>query len=94
MKIKGTCRHCGREFLAEQIGETGGKCPWCGKPFQYDYAAVLVDVLRQAETAGNTLENALEKAADLQPAFILDIDSVIAKMRADLERLEKLHAGK
>lgn len=94
MKIKGACRHCGREFLVEQVGENGGKCPWCGKPFQYDYAAVLVDVLRQAEAAGNTLENALEKTADLQPAFVLDTESVIGKIRGHLERLEKLHAGK
>ena len=61
MKIKGTCMRCGREFLAEQVIENGGHCPWDGKPLQPDYAAVLVDSLRQAEAAGNTLENALEK---------------------------------
>ncbi len=94
MKIKGTCRHCGREFMVAQVAEDGGKCPWCGKPFQLDYAAVLVDSLRDAEAAGNTLESALERTADLHPAFVLDTESVLARIREHLERLEKLHAGK
>jgi hypothetical protein len=45
VKIKGTCRRCGREFFVEQVRENGGLCPWDGKPFQADYAAVLVDAL-------------------------------------------------
>ena len=93
MKIKGTCRRCGREFLVEQVLENGGACPWDGKPFQADYAAVLVDSLRDADSAGNTLENALEKIADLEPAFVLDIDSVLAEIRGHLERLERSHGG-
>ena len=91
MKIKGTCRRCGREFLVEQVIENGGRCPWDGKPFQADYAVVLVDSLRDAETAGNTLENALEKVADIEPEFVLDIDSVIGRIREHLERLERTH---
>lgn len=93
MKIKGTCSRCGREFLVEQVLENGGVCPWDGKPFQADYAAVLVDSLRDADNAGNTLENALEKIADLEPAFVLDIDSVLAEIRGHLERLERSHGG-
>jgi hypothetical protein len=93
VKIKGTCRRCGREFLVEQVLENGGVCPWDGKPFQADYAAVLVDSLRDADGAGNTLENALEKIADLEPAFVLDIDSVLAEIRGHLERLERSHGG-
>ena len=93
MKIKGTCRRCGREFLVEEIVARGGRCPWDGKPFQPDYAAVLVDSLRDAEDAGGTLENALEKIADLEPEFVLDIDSVIAELRGHLERLERTHGG-
>lgn len=92
MKIKGTCRRCGREFLVEQVLRNGGECPWDGKPFQPDYAVVLVDSLRDAEQAGSTLENALEKIADLEPDFVLDVDSVIATLRDHLERLERLHA--
>jgi hypothetical protein len=92
VKIKGTCRRCGREFLVEQVLRNGGECPWDGKPFQPDYAVVLVDSLRDAEQAGSTLENALEKIADLEPDFVLDVDSVIATLRGHLERLERLHA--
>ena len=91
MKIKGTCRRCGREFLVEQVLENGGSCPWDGKPFQADYAAVLVDSLRQAESAGSTLENALEKVADLEPEFVLHPDTVIDRLREHLERLERTH---
>jgi hypothetical protein len=91
VKIKGTCRRDGREFLVEQVIENGGRCPWDGKPFQADYAVVLVDSLRDAEAAGNTLENAMEKVADMEPGFVLDIDSVIGRIREHLERLERTH---
>jgi hypothetical protein len=87
VKIKGTCRHCGREFLVEQVLENGGRCPWDGRPFEPDYAVVLVDALRDAEAAGNTLENALEKIADIGPEFVLDMDSILGEVRAHLERL-------
>ena len=88
MKIKGTCRRCGREFLVEETVANGGRCPWDGKPFQPDYAAVLVDSLRDAEAAGGTMENALEKIADMGPDFTLDKESVIAKVNRNLDRLE------
>jgi hypothetical protein len=91
VKIKGTCRRDGREFLVEQVIGNGGRCPWDGKPFQADYAVVLVDSLRDAEAAGNTLENALEKVADIEPEFVLDTDSVLARIREPLERLERPH---
>jgi hypothetical protein len=91
VKIKGTCRRDGREFLVEQVIGNGGRCPWDGKPFQADYAVVLVDSLRDAEAAGNTLENAVEKVADMEPEFVLDIDSVIGRIREHLERLERTH---
>lgn len=93
MKIKGTCRHCGRDFLVDQVLESGGKCPWDGRPFQEDYAVVVVDALRDAEVAGNTLENALEKLADLQPDFVLDADSVLRMSREHLDRLERTHGA-
>jgi hypothetical protein len=93
VKIKGTCRHCGREILAEQVVQNGGRCPWDGKSLQPDYAVVLVDGLRDAEAAGNTLENALEKVADLEPELVLDIDSVLGTIREHLERLERTHRG-
>jgi hypothetical protein len=89
VKIKGTCRRCGREFLVEQVLENGGACPWDGRPFQADYAAVLVEALRAAVDAGNTLENALEKIADLRPALILDKESVLGRIRESIDRLEE-----
>ena len=92
MKIKGTCRRCGREFIVEQVLNNGGECPWDGKPFQPDYAVVLVDALRDAEQAGSALEDALGKAADLEPDFVIDPDSVLGTLREHLERLERLHA--
>lgn len=88
MKIRGTCRRCGRDFLVEQVLESGGRCPWDGQPFQADYAVVLVEALQQAESAGSTLENALEKIADMDPAFVLDVGSVLARLREQIERLE------
>lgn len=91
MKIKGTCRRCGREFLVSQVLENGGACPWDGKPFQADYAVVLTDALREAEDAGATLENALEKIADLGPDFVLDPGTVLDRLREHLERLERTH---
>jgi hypothetical protein len=91
VKIKGTCRRDGRDFLVEQVIENGGLCPWDGKPFQADYAAVLVDALRDADNAGNTLENALEKIADVEPAFVLDAGSVLDEIRGTLERLERTY---
>ncbi|HEX5937336.1 MAG TPA: hypothetical protein VFZ75_06575 [Actinomycetota bacterium] len=93
MKIKGTCRRCGREFLVEQVIANGGRCPWDGKPFQPDYAAVLVELLRDAQGAGDTLENALEKVADLEPDFVLDPETVLADIQGHLERLERPHGG-
>ena len=93
MKIKGTCRRCGREFLAEQVIRNGGRCPWDGKPFQADYAVVLVDALTDAEASGNTLESALEKLADIEPEFVLDEGTVLDEIRGHLERLERVHGG-
>jgi hypothetical protein len=87
VKIKGTCRRCGRDFFVEQVLQNGGECPWDGKPFQADYAVVLVDALREAENAGNTLENALEKIADLEPDFVLHADTILDEQRGHLERL-------
>lgn len=88
MKIKGSCRRCGREFLVEQVIENGGRCPWDGEPFQPDYAATLVEALREADDAGNQLEESLDRIADLHPALVLDKESILASLRATLARLE------
>ena len=89
MKIKGTCKRDGREFLAEQIVDLGGACPWDGEPFNADYAAVLVESLREAERLGSGLERALERVASLHPAFTLDEESVLGELRTQLGRLHR-----
>ena len=90
MKIKGTCHHCGRTFLAEQVIENGGRCPFDGTSLQPDYSAVMVDALRDAERAGTEFEHALETLADLKPAFDLDEASVLDNSR---EQVRRLNAG-
>ena len=89
MRIKGTCKRCGREFLAEQAIENGGRCPWDGQPFSADYAIVLVDALRAAQEAGSTLERALEALADIHPAFTLDGPSVTGQISRQVARLQE-----
>src|SRR6185312_12252070 len=61
VKIKGICKRDGREFFAEQVIDLGGECPWDGEPFNADYAATLVESLREAERLGSGLERALER---------------------------------
>ena len=89
MKIKGTCKRDGREFFAEQVVDLGGECPWDGEPFNADYAAVLVESLREAERLGTGLERALERVASLHPAFTLDEDSVLGELKNQLGRLHR-----
>jgi hypothetical protein len=90
VRIKGTCRRCGREFLIEQVMGNGGRCPWDGEPFQADYAATLVEALREADEAGNQLEESLDRIVDLHPALLLDKESILSSLRATLERLEEV----
>ena len=89
MKIKGTCRNCGREFFIQQLRESQGHCPWCGKPFQSEYTAVLVEALEHAESAGNNLESALEKVAGMHAELVLDEDSVLQTIERYLEQVRK-----
>ncbi len=89
MKINGTCRRDGRDFMAEQVVLAGGGCPWDGEPFNADYAVTLVDALRDAQRAGNELEGALAKLADLSPELTLSQESIFAPLRAQLDRLQK-----
>ena len=89
MRIKGTCKRCGREFLADQVIDNGGRCPWDGQPFNADYALVLVDALRAAQMFGTRLERALEEIADIHPAFTLDRDSVLGALDRSIASLEQ-----
>ena len=89
MKIKGTCKRDGRDFLVEQVVSSGGKCPWDGKPFNADYAMTLVDTLGDARDAGARLEIALKKIADIHPVFTLNQGSIFEPLRTQLDRLER-----
>jgi predicted nucleic acid-binding Zn-ribbon protein len=87
VKIRGTCQNCGRDFLVQQVLDSGGHCPNCGKPFQPHYTAVLAEALQQAEAAGSALEGALEKLAGMEPNFVLDDETVLARIQTHLEEL-------
>ena len=89
MKIKGTCKRDGRDFMVEQVIAAGGECPWDGEPFNADYAATLVDAMERAEVAGSALEEALGTIADLNPEFTLLSDSMIEPLRQQLARLDR-----
>lgn len=84
MKIKGTCANCGREFFVDQVVLHHGHCPWCGRALTRDYTAVLVNDLRQAERAGNVLEDALADIAEIDAAMTIDEESVLEPLRAAL----------
>jgi hypothetical protein len=88
VKIKGTCKRDGRDFLGEQVIAAGGECPWDGQPFEPDYAVTLVNALREAEEAGSRLEQALEQIASLRPDFTLQAESVLGVLRTHLRKLE------
>jgi hypothetical protein len=84
MKIKGTCARCGREFLAQQVIESHGHCPWCGQPFNRDYTANLAQALQQAEVAGNRLQDALQQIAGMELAMELDDETILEPIRTEL----------
>ncbi|MGH2654207.1 MAG: hypothetical protein ACRDHV_07650 [Actinomycetota bacterium] len=93
MKIRGTCTNCGREFLPEQVIDAGGHCPWCGKAFNRDYTALLVQALRQADQAGDALEAALKDMASIDElAMDVDEESVLEPLREALRAVRRRRA--
>ena len=89
MKLKVIHDECGREVLVQQILESQGHCPWDGRPFNKDYTATLVKALETAEDAGKVLENALEEIAGMRPAFVLDRESLLGRIEAEIRRLNR-----
>jgi hypothetical protein len=89
VKIKATCRRCGRDVFAEQIVATGGRCPWDGGPFSADYAIVLIEALAAAEESGTRLESALEQVAALRPTLTIDKESVTGGISASIAAVAK-----
>jgi hypothetical protein len=92
MKIKGTCSRCGREFLAGQVVESHGHCPWCGKAFNKDYTAVLTNALREAEAHGEAFQSALEQIAGMNLAMELDEESVVGPLQNALRTVRRRRA--
>jgi transposase-like protein len=93
VRIRGTCTNCGREFLPEQVIGAGGHCPWCGKAFNRDYTALLVQALRQADRAGNVLEDALKDIASIEDlAMDIDEDSILESLREALRAIRARRA--
>ena len=84
MKIRGTCQNCGRDFLTQQVLASGGHCWNCGNPYQPHYTAVFTEAIEQAELAGSALEAALERLAGMEPAIVLDEDTVLPALQAHL----------
>jgi hypothetical protein len=93
VKLKVIHDVCGREVLLQQILDSQGHCPWDGKPFNKDYTATLVDALETAENAGNVLENAMEAIAGMHPSFVIDRESLLGHIEAELRRLNGNGAG-
>lgn len=92
MKIKGTCGNCGKDFLAEQVVDGHGHCPWCGRAFTRDYTANLMKAMQAADVAGDVFVDALQEIADLQPAFELDESEVVEPILEALRAQRRRHA--
>ena len=90
MKIKVFHTECRREALVQQILDSGGHCPWDGKPYSKDYTANLAEALAAAEAAGAALERALDKIVGIGPTLRLDEESVLDSIRA---KLADINAG-
>lgn len=93
MKIKGTCHRCGREFLAQQVFESHGHCPWCGLAFNADYTSTLAQALQQAEAAGTLLEQALDRMHGMDLAMDLDDETMVGPIRESLRALQRRKSG-
>jgi hypothetical protein len=93
VKIKVIHAECGREALVRQILDMGGHCPWDGRPYNKDYTAVLAETLQAAEEAGNVLENALEKIAQMGPAMSIDRGSVLGDVEMHIASLNERYQG-
>lgn len=89
MKIKVVHDACGREVMVRQILESGGHCPWDGKPFNKDYTANLAEALEIAENAGSALEDALERIAGIGPSFVIERASLVGPIERQVGRLEE-----
>jgi hypothetical protein len=77
----------------QQLLETGGHCPWDGRPLNRDYTAVLAEALETAENAGTVLESALDEIVGMRGAFVLDRESVMGPIAEELDRQTERKTG-
>ncbi|MGH2686022.1 MAG: hypothetical protein ACRDJP_11210 [Actinomycetota bacterium] len=90
MRIRATCRNCGREVLPQQVVDAGGHCPWCGIAFTRDYTSIIVRSLREAEVAGEALQDALEQVAEVEELGLeLDEESILQPLRDALRTIRR-----
>jgi surfactin synthase thioesterase subunit len=81
-------------FRPPRGGAAGAHCPWCGRAFDADYTALLVQALQQARRAGDELQAALDQMADIEElAMQIDEESVLEPLRDALRRIRR-HAGR
>jgi hypothetical protein len=74
----------------QQVAESAGHCPWCGRAFNKDYAANLIRSVQQAEESGNLLEGALEQIADMGDAGLeIDEETVLQPLRNALDTIRR-----
>ncbi|HYH27645.1 MAG TPA: hypothetical protein VEA19_02580 [Actinomycetota bacterium] len=92
MKIRGKCTHCGRDFLVDELDDTAGHCPTCGKAFTRDYTPQLVQALFRAQAAGSALEDALEDMAGMELWMELDEETVTEPLRKALAAARRRRA--
>ena len=93
MRIKATCRNCERELFPQQIVDSGGHCPWCGRAFNRDYTAMIVRALQEAEAAGDRIQDALEQISEIDDLGLdLDEESVLQPLREALQSIERRRA--
>jgi hypothetical protein len=90
VKIRATCRNCGREVFVQQVVDSAGHCTWCGKAFNKDYAAILIRAMQQSEEAGTVLQDGLEHLADMGNAGLdIDEESVLQPLRHALKTIHE-----
>jgi hypothetical protein len=93
VKIKGTHEVCGREVLVQQIVDSNGHCPWDGEAFNKDYTAMLTEALEAAQIAGTALQDKLSEIADMHGTLVIEEDSVLGALKAELDRVNVGHAA-
>ena len=95
MKIKGSCRNCGRDFPIDLLlvdPRRTGHCPFCGVPIDQHYGAQLVEALEQLQRVGTIMTATLKKVESFGPNLEIDAESVLGPIRSALEARERASA--